>query len=354
MQEPVDALVAAAPDGIEFDGLVVADRADGYAFRTPGGEDTGLAKSDLREVADGSDYVTNWHFWHAVAPQSEERWAFLRWVEGAEERGVPGRYETLRDGGASAEWGQLHLHATLGESGRRRYRVRHVEDADAAAGDLDTHGDPLDARDIAKCDDDGQYRPLKTAPTLRTGWEFTDLTAAQLLEAVDFIYPATVANWHRERAGELDVTHWRETAARQTGIYGVVETWDRNEGHDHVNRLAETCCVDSQCIKRREWEYDDETDLDVDGGDGAFPCREPCSLVISAARRFVRLDGEAEREYTVTLTESEAEQLAAIVDAVAEGRTEEVREADLRNPANRYRARYLRAKRFEDGELLQD
>jgi len=31
------------------------------------------------------------------------------------------------------------------------------------------------------------------------------------------------------------VTHWRETMARQSGIYGVVKTWDRGEGHEHVD-----------------------------------------------------------------------------------------------------------------------
>ena len=349
MQEPVDALVGAAPDGIDFDGLVVAERGDGYAFRTSETEHAGLAERDLRDVAAGSPYVTNWHFWHAVAPQSGDRWAFLRWLEDAEERGVAERHETLRDGGATAEWGEVHLLATLDESGSRRYRVRHVEDADAAADDLDTHADPLDAREVAKRDDDGRYRPLKTAPTLRTGWEFADLTATELLETLDFLYPASVANWHREREGDLDVTNWRETVDRQTGIYGVVKTWDRGDGHEHVNWVAEACCVDSQCLKRREWQYDESTDLDVDGGDGAFPCREPCSLVIAAARQWTKLEGEEPRTYEVELTPSEAEQLAEIVDAVAEGRTGEIREADVYEGANRYRARFLRAKRFEDG-----
>jgi hypothetical protein len=115
--------------------------------------------------------------------------------------------------------------------------------------------------------------------------------------------------------------------------------------------VAEACCDDSQCLKRREWEYDADTPLSVDGGDGVFPCREPCSLVVAAARRWTRLEAEESRTYEFELTPSEKAQVEEIVDAVADGRAGEVREADFADGANRYRARFLRAKRFEDGDL---
>jgi len=347
MQEYVDALVDVAPDGIDFDGLRVADGSDGYTFETPAESHAGLDEDAIRDAAAHSAYASNWYFWHAVAPQADDRWAFLRWLEDAD-RPVPERYDALETG-VTTEWGQLRLTATLAEGGARRYHVRHVDDADRDPGDLERHEDPFDAEEIATYDEDGRYRPLSTAPTLRRGWRFADLDPAALVEAIEAFYPATIPNWHREREGDLDVTNWRETVDRQTGIYGVVKTWDRGDGHEHVNWVAEACCVDSQCLKRREWQYDESTDLDVDGGDGAFPCREPCSLVIAAARQWTKLEGEEPRTYEVELTPSEAEQLAEIVDAVAEGRTGEIREADVYEGANRYRARFLRAKRFEDG-----
>jgi hypothetical protein len=139
---------------------------------------------------------------------------------------------------------------------------------------------------------------------------------------------------------------------RQTGIYGLIQTWDRGEGHEHVEWVAEASCDDSQCLKRREWQYDDETELDAPGGDGAFPCREPCSLVIAAARKWTKLESEEPETYEFELTPSEKEQLEEIVDAVADGRTDEIRDADVYDGANRYRARFLRAKLFdEDGHL---
>ena len=345
-EDPVDALVATAADGIDFDGLRVEDGNDGYAFETPDSSRSGLSETDLRAVAADSPHVDNWYFWHATAPQTDARWAFLRWLEGADEHGVTDRYDALGDGLAT-EWGQLRITVTLDDDGGRTYALCHVDDAATPPAALNDYEDPLDARDLAKEDDDGRYRPLKTAPSLQTGWVFPDLSASDLVEAVEYLYPATVANWHREREGELDVTHWRETAERQTGIYGIIDELDT----DAVVRIAQTCCEDSQCVKRREWEFDGETPLEADGGDGPFPCREPCSLVVAAARKWTTLEREDEREYTFTLTESEKEQLEALIDAVADDEVGDIREADVYEGANRYRTRYLRAKRMVDGDL---
>ena len=349
--DQLSALLEAAGTGVEFDGLRVGREGDGYVFETPGARHEGLSEGEFRDVCEENPWwVSNWHYWTTGGWGEADR-AFLRWVEGADERSVPERYRSLADG-VSRTWGELTVEAELGEDGERRYHLRHVEDADADLADLEVRADPRAARDIVKFDDRGRYRPLKTAPTLPTGWAFADLDGAALADAVEYVYPATIANWHLERRGELDVTHWHETVERQTGIYGVVKTWDRGEGHEHVDWVAEACCDDSQCLKRREWEYDEETDLDVDGGDGVFPCREPCSLVIAAARKWTRLEGESSRTYEFELTPSEKEQVEEIIDAVADGRADEIREADVRGPANRYRARFLRAKRFdEDGNL---
>jgi hypothetical protein len=349
--DQLSALLEAAGTGVELDGLRVAREADGYVFATPDARREGLTEEEFRAVCEENPWwVSNWHYW-TTGPWGEADRAFLRWVESAGERTVPERYQALADG-VSRTWGELSVEAELGEDGTRRYHLRNVADAGVGFADLEVHADPREAREIVKFDDRGRYRPLKTAPTLPTGWAVADLDGAALTDAVGFVYPATVTNWHLERAGDLDVTHWHETVERQTGIYGVVKTWDRGEGHEHVNWVAETCCDDSQCLKRREWEYDGETELDVDGGDGVFPCREPCSLVIAAARKWTRIEAEDERTYEFTLTPNEKEQVEEIIDAVADGRAHEIREADVKEPANRYRARFLRAKRFDqDGNL---
>jgi hypothetical protein len=345
-EDQFGALKTAASDGVDTETFTVDTDGERYDFVVPDSEYHGLSEDELREAAHRHrEYVTEWHFWEHVAPAAPERQAFLRWVEG--DGTVPERHERLRDG-ISSEWGQLQIHAQMVEAGRRAYQVRHVDDEDASVEDLTVHTDPLDAREKRKHDADGQYRPLTTAPTLDDGWVFVDLTAPDVVAVVDNFYPATIANWHREQDGELDVTHWHEAVSRQTGIYGVVQTWDRGEGSEHVEWVAEACCDDSQCLKRREWEYDEETDLDVDGGDGVFPCREPCSLVVSAARTWTRIDAEESQTYEFELTPSEKDQLEEILGAVADGQVDEIREADFDDGANRWRARFLRAKLFDD------
>ena len=345
------ALQAAAQDGVETDWLAVTTNGETYDFEVPAATYHGLREEEFRAAADRhQEYVTEWYFWAEVVADAPAHRAFLQWVEDGEDATLSERRDRLR-AGVVREWGQLRIRAQTIEEGRRAYEVRHVADADEDVDDLEVHTDPLDGRHLAKTDDDGRYRPLSTAPTLQTGWAFVDLTPAAVVRTVDTLYPATIANWHREREGDLDVTHWTETMERQTGIYGVVETWDRGEGHDHVEWVAEACCADSQCCKRREWGYDDETPLDADGGNGVFPCREPCSLVISAARRWTRLEGEESRTYEFELTPSERAQIERIVDAVADGEADEIREGDFKDGANRWRARYLRAKRMADGEL---
>ncbi|WP_434522918.1 DR2241 family protein [Halorubrum sp. AS12] len=336
---------------LRFEGFSVARSDDGYVV-ADGDRRTGLSERELHEaLSERAPAVTDWYAFERVVGEFGPRRALVRWIEDADGETVATRYAALAEGIERA-WGELRITATITDRGERRYDVRHADDAGVSVDDLETHEDPLDARELVTFDEKGRYRPLKTAPSLAGGWVFPELGPRNLYETVETIYPATVANWHREREGELDVSHWRETMERQSGIYGVVETWDRGEGHEHVDWVAEACCADSQCLKRREWEYDEETDLDVDGGDGVFPCREPCSVVVSAARKWTRLESEQERTYEFDLTPSEKEQVEEIIEAVADGRTDEIREADTKEGANRYRARFLRAKRFDDGGNL--
>lgn len=337
-----------ADEDVDTDALSLTHADDHYRLTLDGEVYEELSENELWQIlANHPAHLQEWNFWQHQAPQDDARWAFLRWLEEAENTSPPERRTALTEGHAQT-WGQLHITVRLDANDDRTYALRHVDDAAHATDALDQYTDLLEARRLAKYDDEGRYRPLSTAPTLQTGWVFADLNASALLQTIDFFYPATIANWYRERIGELDVSHWADTTDRQTGIYAVT---NELEG-EAVDWVAETCCADSQCLKRREWDEHEDRELSVPRGDGLFPCREPCSLVIAASRKWVMLEREEEQEYTLHLTPSEKEQLETLLHAVAEGTAGDVREADVRNGANRYRARFLRAKRTnEHGEL---
>jgi len=72
----------------------------------------------------------------------------------------------------------------------------------------------------------GALPPALDCTVAPHGWAFVDLDGSDLVQTVEYIYPATVANWYREREGDLDVDHWADAAGRQTGIYSIVEQLD--------------------------------------------------------------------------------------------------------------------------------
>lgn len=100
---------AASEDDVDCDGLRAAVSDAGYRFRTPELDREDLSEAEFDEVAtDNPAYVTNWNFWTRVAPDAPADRAYLRWLEGAEERSVPDRYDRLAEG-VAREWGQLRL-----------------------------------------------------------------------------------------------------------------------------------------------------------------------------------------------------------------------------------------------------
>src|SRR5207253_11462648 len=54
-------------------------------------------------------------------------------------------------------------------------------------------GNAQDALEIAKLDDAGNYRPLKTAPNLRHGWRLEMATLNEVGRALDYLYPGRLA-----------------------------------------------------------------------------------------------------------------------------------------------------------------
>jgi len=172
------------------------------------------------------------------------------------------------------------------------FRIRHADDEGRDPATLEIFRDPADAIRIATWTDDGGYRPLKSAPNLRHGWELHAGSLDGLRLALDYLYPAALGNALAVESGEAIACQLRDTLGRQTGMYAVT----KKITDDEADKLIRSACDDtSRCLKKIIWPVGPGrpsplTHAKVDFPDGVVPliCAEACSLLVAGARSVVK------------------------------------------------------------------
>ena len=144
----------------------------------------------------------------------------------------------VRGGERIGQIAVAHVHAG--------WELRHAEDAGRT--DLALHENADAARHLANLDAAGNFRPLKTAPTLVRGWRLVLPDAAAVRLALDYFYPAMTGVWLSHTRGELVPVALRETLARQTGMYRVTQKLT----DEQARALVDSVCAG--CLKHRLWE----------------------------------------------------------------------------------------------------
>lgn len=184
-----------------------------------------------------------------------------------------------------------------------KFLLRHRNDAAMEARDHFT--DAHDAATIAKVDDAGNYRPLKTAPNLRHGWEMRLPDLAAVRAALDHFYPGRLAVAEAAEDGRLTTTPLRETLERQTGMYRVASKISDAQADDLVGSLCRSRGGNPGCLRTILWPRDaagtpastqltrEKFDIEFDqtgGGEKVIPllCQEACNLLVAEARRAVK------------------------------------------------------------------
>jgi sirohydrochlorin cobaltochelatase len=109
------------------------------------------------------------------------------------------------------------------------------------------------AIEIAKYDDAGNYRPLKTTPNLRHGWRLELDTLEELQRALDYFYPGRLAVFNAWKMGRLQTTSLRETLDRQSGMYRAAAKISDSQIDDVV---AGFCRSDGRCLRTILWKRD--------------------------------------------------------------------------------------------------
>ena len=149
------------------------------------------------------------------------------------------------------------------------------------------------AREVAKLDAAGEFRPLKSAPNLKRGWALRVFGFEELRLALDHLYPAAVGLAIQEERGLLDSVPLRQNLGRQTGMYRFTNTITDDQA---VGMIAKGCDTSSQCLRRITWGltwgqplYGEATaKLAASGGDVPLLCVEVCPLLVGQARKIAQ------------------------------------------------------------------
>ena len=175
---------------------------------------------------------------------------------------------------------------------------------------------PEDALEIAKYDDAGNYRPLKTAPSLRHGWRLELETHEDLRHALDYFYPGRLAMFAAWKSHKLQTTPLRETLDRQSGMYRVAAKISDSQIDDLVGNF---CRSNGGCLRTILWKRDANgaiasTKLPKEKFDPAYDkarghsrrplsdahashskvatipllCQEACNLLVAECRKVVK------------------------------------------------------------------
>ena len=178
---------------------------------------------------------------------------------------------------------------------------------DEAQENLQIFRSSEDAIGVAKYDDAGNYRPLKTAPNLRHGWRFELDTLEALMRALDYFYPGRLAVFAAWKSDKLQTTPLRETLDRQSGMYRVAAKISDSQID---NLVADFCRSDGGCLRTILWKRDAcgtvaSTKLPNEKFDPGFDqasaqpgstipatvpllCQEACNLLIAECRKMVK------------------------------------------------------------------
>ena len=184
------------------------------------------------------------------------------------------------------------------------FEILHYADASAAHRDLQLFNTPQAAREIARFDVAGNFRPLKSAPNLRRGWLLKlrggDDATRELREALDFFYPAMLGTLLAHQRDALEITPLRETLRRQSGMYAVT----KRISNERANELIGSFCTSrGGCLKTILWQIEsgvsvttlsrekfDPSVNQASTGEQAIPllCAEACNLLVAEIRRALK------------------------------------------------------------------
>jgi hypothetical protein len=194
------------------------------------------------------------------------------------------------------------------------FLIRHWKD-DEPQRKLVLETDAMAVLEIVRYDEQGNYRALKGAPNLRTGWELRLKSVPEVRQAIDYFYPGAFSTWLAFNRDEITPVDLRQTLTRQTGMYRVTQRLTGFQAEDLAGRF---CQSHSGCLRTILWtidgkapekylprsKFDPQADQLGERGEQAeggragarpyrsaipFLCVEACNLFVAEARKIVKV-----------------------------------------------------------------
>ena len=156
----------------------------------------------------------------------------------------------------------------------------------------------------------------------------------ELETALGQIYPGAVADWYAAQSAQPLITHYRDFAKRQSGMYRITNLLSDPQAAGVVR----ACCHPQFCLKQRLWTV---AGLAPDSASekSLIPCLEPCAMFLEFARKAVRI--EQQGKVALEVAPEELSTLRAALQTQLTHRVEGQREGDFGSAANPRRIQLL-------------
>ncbi len=220
------------------------------------------------------------------------------------------------------------------------FELRHIADRLRKDADLQLVAE-TELRRLAQFTASGAFRPLKSAPSLRTGWRAIAQGDAALGSCLNHLYPGAVADWFAmQPAGgsrpTSKITSYREFTNRQTGMYRITTMLDDAT----AAAMIRACCHPAFCLKQRLWTINGSLPApDVISQKSLIPCLEPCAILLEFARKITRVEQEEKSRPSPSPAEITRLRDAALAGSKRPHST--IAESDFDAPRNPRRLRFI-------------
>lgn len=220
----------------------------------------------------------------------------------------------------------FHWAEVLVQASGDNYQVRHRADEQLATDKLQLV--PREGlRSLASRTQQGAFRPLRSAPDLAQGWRTELKGMAQLEQALNDLYPGSVADWFATQQSTVPVTHYPDFTNRQTGMYRITQKLS----DEQAQAVIRATCHSRFCLKQRLWTIQG-LEPDPQGHKSLIPCLEPCAILLETARKAMRI--EQEEKLQLELAPSELASLLGAAEQLLTNNVQTGRTADLSTPLN--------------------